>query len=155
MATSAWRDSLRRSASAWRSDLITAASAAVLCAGLASAARADTSARGLSGTLFVTDSTANRVHALDAATGAILASADTEEHPIGVEKANGKVYVANEASDTVSVYGSATLSPLTVVPACDKPHHTAVPMAPAFARPVSAPTRSPWSTPQPMPWWDF
>ncbi len=80
----------------------------------------------LSGTLFVTTSVANKVHALDAATGDVLASADTEERPIGVEKANGKVYVANETSGTISVYESATLAPLTVIPACDKPHHTAV-----------------------------
>jgi len=80
----------------------------------------------LVGTLFVTDSIANKVRTIDAATGAILASADTGEHPVGVEKANGKVYVANEASGTISVFDSATLSPLTVIPACDMPHHTAV-----------------------------
>jgi YVTN family beta-propeller protein len=80
----------------------------------------------LSGTLFVTDSIANKVHAMDAATGDILASADTEEHPVGVEKADGKVFVANEASDTVSVFDAATLSPRTVIPTCSRPHHTAV-----------------------------
>jgi YVTN family beta-propeller protein len=56
--------------------------------------------------------------------GDILASADTEEHPNGVEKTNGKVYVANEESDTISVFDSATLSPRTVIPACAGPHHT-------------------------------
>ena len=80
----------------------------------------------LSGTLLVTDSGANKVHTLDAATGDILASADTEEHPNGVEKTNGKVYVANENSDTISVFESATLSPRTVIPVCHGPHHTAV-----------------------------
>lgn len=80
----------------------------------------------LSGTLFVTDSMANKVYTLDAASGDILASADTGEHPVGVEKANGKVYVANEAAGTISVYDSATLSPRTVIPACEEPHHTAV-----------------------------
>jgi DNA-binding beta-propeller fold protein YncE len=80
----------------------------------------------LSGTLFVTDSMANKVYTLDAASGDILASADTGEHPVGVEKANGKVYVANETAGTISVYGSATLSPRTVIPACEEPHHTAV-----------------------------
>ena len=80
----------------------------------------------LSGTLFVTDSVGNKVYTLDAATGEILASADTGEHPIGVEKANGKVYVADETSATISVYDSATLLPLTVIPACETPHHTAI-----------------------------
>jgi YVTN family beta-propeller protein len=80
----------------------------------------------LSGTLFVTDSIANKVYTLDAATGNILASADTEEHPVGVEKANGKVYVANEAAGTISVYDSATLSPITAIAACAQPHHSAV-----------------------------
>ncbi len=79
----------------------------------------------LSGTLLVTDERANKVYMLDAASGDILASADTGEHPIGVEKANGKVYVANETADTISVYDSPTLSPRMVIPACEKPHHTA------------------------------
>jgi len=83
-------------------------------------------AQVLSGTLLVTDSLANKVYALDAATGGILASADTQEHPNGVEKTNGKVYVANENSDTISVFDSATLLPRTLIPVCHGPHHTAV-----------------------------
>jgi len=80
----------------------------------------------LAGTLFVTVQGANKLHSIDAATGDILASADTEVKPVGVEKANGKVYVANETSGTISVFDSATLSALAVIRACGKPHHTAV-----------------------------
>jgi YVTN family beta-propeller protein len=80
----------------------------------------------LSGTLFVTDQNGNKVYTLDAASGRVLDSAGTGVHPVGVEKANGKVYVANETDGTISVYDSATLSPRTVITACEEPHHTAV-----------------------------
>jgi len=81
---------------------------------------------GLSGTLFVTDARANKVHSIDAASGEILASTDTGQHPIGVEKANGKVYVANESSGSISVLDAATLSPLSIIPACAQVHHTGI-----------------------------
>jgi DNA-binding beta-propeller fold protein YncE len=83
---------------------------------------------GLGGTIYVTDSLANRVWAIDASDGGILASNSTQVRPIGVEKANGKVYTANE-SGSVSVFDACSLDPLKVipvVPGCPRPHHTHV-----------------------------
>ncbi|HXH07108.1 MAG TPA: YncE family protein [Vicinamibacterales bacterium] len=81
---------------------------------------------GLTGVVYVTDRSANRVWALDAADGSVLASNSTGERPIGVEKANGKVYTANETSGTMSVYEGCTLNLLEVIalPGCPRPHHT-------------------------------
>jgi len=81
---------------------------------------------GLTGVVYVTDRSANLVWALDAADGRVLASSLTGTRPIGVEKANGKVYTANETSGTMSVYEGCTLHRLTVIrlPGCPKPHHT-------------------------------
>ncbi|HWQ00338.1 MAG TPA: YncE family protein [Vicinamibacterales bacterium] len=81
---------------------------------------------GLAGILYVTDRSANRVWALDASDGSVLASSPTGPRPIGVEKANGKVYTADESSSTMSVYDGCTLRPLTVIhlTGCPRPHHT-------------------------------
>ena len=80
----------------------------------------------LVGTLFVTIQFENRLLAIDAASGDVLRSANTEVKPVGVETTGGKVYVANETSGTISVFDAGSLALLTVIPACGKPHHTAL-----------------------------
>jgi YVTN family beta-propeller protein len=81
------------------------------------------------GVLWVTNSSTHMVAAFDATTGDVLATIPVGLTPTGiaVAKGAGKVYVADEGSDTVSVISKATMTRSATIPLPPpfgrKPHH--------------------------------
>ncbi len=80
---------------------------------------------GLNGTVWVTNRSLNNIARFDAATGLVKGIAAVERAPIGITipPGSGKVYVSNEASDTVSVLSASTLSPVARIGTGPRPHH--------------------------------
>jgi len=81
------------------------------------------------GVLWVTNSSTHMVAAFDATSGDVLATIPVGLTPTGIAVANGagKVYVADEGSDTVSVISKATMTRSATIPLPPpfgrKPHH--------------------------------
>ena len=81
------------------------------------------------GVLWVTNSSTDMVTAFDATTGDVLATIPVGLTPTGIAVPNGvgKVYVADEGSDTVSVIAKATMTLSRTIPLPPpfnrKPHH--------------------------------
>ena len=67
--------------------------------------------------LWVTDASAHMVAAFDAATGDLLGTAPVGVRPsaVAVSAGTGKVYVADEGSDTISVVDRASISRVTTI----------------------------------------
>ena len=72
----------------------------------------------LNGVLWATDSSTRLVTAFDATTGDVLATIPVGLAPAGiaVPKGSGKVYVADEGSDTVSVISKGTMTVARTIP---------------------------------------
>jgi streptogramin lyase len=70
--------------------------------------------------VWVTDTTTNRVVRVDAATGRVLESLDTGSQPVGIDASQGRVWIANAGSSTVTSYdvrsGSRVLFRVPSVP---------------------------------------
>src|SRR5688572_11586745 len=92
-----------------------------------SVASAQTSLKGVSGTVWVTNRTFNNVVAFDAGTGEVLVTIAVGLNPIGIisPQGTGKVYVANEDDATVSVISKDSLSVVKTLTlaAGSRPHH--------------------------------
>jgi YVTN family beta-propeller protein len=90
-------------------------------------ASAQTSLKGVSGTVWVTNRTYNNVAAFDAGTGEVLATIAVGRNPIGIisPQGSGKLYVSNEDDATVSVISKETLSVIKTITlaAGSRPHH--------------------------------
>jgi len=73
---------------------------------------------GLNGVLWATDSSTGLVTAFDATAGDVLATIPVGLAPAGiaVPKGSGKVYVADEGSDTVSVISKGTMTVARTIP---------------------------------------
>jgi YVTN family beta-propeller protein len=88
---------------------------------------AQTSLKGVSGTVWVTNRTFNNVVAFDAGTGEVLATIAVGRNPIGIisPQGTGKVYVSNEDDSTVSVVSKDSLEVIRTIPlaAGSRPHH--------------------------------
>jgi YVTN family beta-propeller protein len=93
------------------------------------APRAARAAAASHGVLWVTNSSTHMVAAFDATTGDVLATIPVGLTPTGIAVANGvgKVYVADEGSDTVSVISKTTMTRVATIPLPPpfgrKPHH--------------------------------
>jgi YVTN family beta-propeller protein len=93
------------------------------------ALRAAPSASESHGVLWVTNSSTHIVTAFDATTGDVLATIPVGLTPTGIAAPNGvgKVYVADEGSDTISVISKTTMTLLRTIalppPSRRKPHH--------------------------------
>lgn len=90
-------------------------------------ASAQTSLKGVSGTVWVTNRTYNNVAAFDAGSGEVLATIAVGRNPIGIisPPGTGKVYVSNEDDATVSVISKESLSVLKTITLASgsRPHH--------------------------------
>ena len=90
-------------------------------------ASAQTTLKGVSGTVWVTNRTFNNVVAFDAGTGEVLATIAVGRNPIGITspQGTGKVYVSNEDDGTVSVISKESLTVVKTITLIEgsKPHH--------------------------------
>jgi YVTN family beta-propeller protein len=89
------------------------------------AAQADGNERhGAHGALFVVNEITNELSALDAATGAALATVPVGTNPIGLTilRETGRIYVANQGSNTVSVVSTETMTVIKTIATGPKPH---------------------------------
>lgn len=79
------------------------------------------------GTVWVTNRVLNNVTAFDAATGRVIGTIPVGNNPIDVvaPRGTGKVYVSNEADNTISVINTRTLA-VTTINTGAKPHHLSV-----------------------------
>lgn len=79
----------------------------------------------LNGTVWVTNRSLNSIIRYNAATGVSTGSTAVERAPIGivVPPGTGKVYVSNEASNTVSVLSASNLALLKTIPTGTRPHY--------------------------------
>jgi YVTN family beta-propeller protein len=81
------------------------------------------------GVLWVTNAATGLVTAFNATTGDVLATIPVGLRPVGIAgpEGTGKVYVADEGSDTVSVISRATMSVIRTIalpaPSGRRPHH--------------------------------
>jgi YVTN family beta-propeller protein len=85
---------------------------------IAMPASASAAAAESHGVLWVTNASTHMVAAFDATTGDVLATIPVGLTPTGIAVANGagKVYVADEGSDTVSVISRATMTRSATIP---------------------------------------
>lgn len=79
----------------------------------------------LSGTVWVTNRSLDRVARFDAGTGVVRGMTAVERAPIGIvlPAGTGKVYVSNEGSNTVSVLSASSMALLKTIPTGPRPHH--------------------------------
>ena len=80
---------------------------------------------GPHGTVWVTNRMFNNVTALDAATGAVIATIAVGKEPIGIIAPDGsnKLYVTNEGANSVSVIDRRSLQVVANIPTGAQPHH--------------------------------
>lgn len=98
--------------------------AVLLALGIVTASAAHDRQRGLRGTLWVTNRVLNNVTAIDVATGTVLGVIPVGNNPIDVvaPRGTGKVYVSNEADNTISIIDKRTLA-VTTINTGANPHH--------------------------------
>jgi YVTN family beta-propeller protein len=96
-----------------------------LVLGTLSAGAAETVVSGQRGTVWVANRGLHNITAFDGATGNVLATIAVGKEPNSLTIARGarKVYVSDEASNTISVVSITSRSVVKKIPVGSKPHH--------------------------------